>query len=46
MTPSCIQALYGLPKEHKAVEGHSLGLYEQGDYFIEVTQDQQLSMIE
>ncbi|KAH8812458.1 Pro-kumamolisin, activation domain-containing protein [Xylogone sp. PMI_703] len=35
ITPACIQALYSLPKEHKAVPGHSLGLYEQGDYFIE-----------
>ncbi|RFU29342.1 hypothetical protein B7463_g7016, partial [Scytalidium lignicola] len=35
ITPACLQALYSIPKEHKAEPGNSLGLYEQGDYFVE-----------
>jgi tripeptidyl-peptidase-1 len=33
MTPTCIKALYGIPKATKASKKNSLGLYEQGDYF-------------
>lgn len=33
MTPPCIRALYGIPTDIPAVDGNSLGLYEQGDYF-------------
>ncbi|KUJ11542.1 subtilisin-like protein [Mollisia scopiformis] len=35
MTPTCIQALYGIPSTNAAVEGNSLGLYQQGSYFSE-----------
>jgi len=33
MTPECIRALYGIPKNPPAVAGNSLGLFQQGDYF-------------
>lgn len=33
MTPTCIKAMYKIPDATSAVNGNSLGLYEQGDYF-------------
>lgn len=35
MTPTCIRKLYNIPVPNGAVEGNSLGLYEQGSYFAE-----------
>jgi tripeptidyl-peptidase I len=35
MTPACIKALYSIPDATKAIEGNSLGLYQQGSYFSE-----------
>lgn len=33
MTPTCIKAMYNIPDATSAIQGNSLGLYEQGDYF-------------
>jgi tripeptidyl-peptidase I len=35
MTPACIKALYSIPDAVKAIDGNSLGLYQQGSYFAE-----------
>ncbi|KAI1881460.1 hypothetical protein JX265_000286 [Neoarthrinium moseri] len=40
ITPPCYQALYDIPKSVAAVEGLSLGLFEQGDYFSKADLDQ------
>ncbi|KAI6713018.1 protease S8 tripeptidyl peptidase I (secreted protein) [Marssonina coronariae] len=33
MSPDCIRALYSIPANPVAVDGNSLGLYQQGSYF-------------
>lgn len=34
VTPDCIRALYGIPKAPAAVPGNSVGVYQQGSYFV------------